>query len=163
MQLARAEGGPLRLDRNTDLRKVAGIVLADLERVCGPDRIVTHFPLHPVLSDLDPDAFGIICRNLVENALRHGSPAEPVEITLEDDGTFRVANEGPVIEAGQLSRLQERFQKAGSGKDGTGLGLAIVSAMADRISSRLILQSPRSGRTSGFEASLRLPVVTQVP
>jgi two-component system OmpR family sensor kinase len=163
LQLARAEGGPLRLDRSTDLRTIAGIVLADLERTSGPDRIVADFPMQPVLSDLDPDAFGIICRNLVENALRHGSPHEPIEVTLTEDGTFRVANEGPVVEAASLAHLAERFRRNGQGKEGTGLGLAIVSAIAERISSHLVLQSPRSGSSSGFEAVIRLPVIPQKP
>ena len=113
LQLARAEGGPLRLDRSMDLRKIADIVLADLERISGPNRIVTYFPQHPVLSYLDPDAFGIICRNLVENALRYGSPTEPIEVTLKEDGTFSVANEGPVVEAASLAHLTERFRRDG--------------------------------------------------
>ncbi len=158
MQLARAEGGPLRLDRAMDLRDVARIVLSDLSRTVDPARIVTQLPDLPVLSDLDPDAFGILCRNLVENALRHGAPDAPVEVTLEQDGTFRVANEGPVVPPEVLARLTERFERGGAGSEGSGLGLAIVAAIAERMSSRLRLSSPRPGRASGFEAALRLPL-----
>jgi len=159
LQLARAEGGPLRLERRMDLRDVARIVLSDLARAAEPGRIVTRLADTPVLSDLDPDAFGILCRNLVENALRHGPADTPVEVTLEADGTFRVANEGPVVPAETLARLTERFERGGTGAEGSGLGLAIVAAIAERISSRLDLRSPHPGRASGFEASLRLPVV----
>ena len=133
----------MRLDRCMDLRKIAEIILADLERVTGPGRISAHLPEQPVLSDIDPDAFGIICRNLVENALRYGSPAEPIDVTLEENGTFRVSNDCPAIQSDVLAHLTERFQRDGGGKEGTGLGLAIVAAIADRISSPLILQSPR--------------------
>lgn len=75
MQLARDEGGRLRLDRTADLRHVARLVVEDIARTATPDRIALTLPEMPVMSDLDPDAFGILCRNLVENALRHGSQA----------------------------------------------------------------------------------------
>ncbi|MBK8438534.1 MAG: sensor histidine kinase N-terminal domain-containing protein [Rhodobacter sp.] len=161
LQLARAEGGPLLLDHSTDLRAVAGIVLQDLARLPWADRIVSHLPARPVLSDLDPDAFGIICRNLVENALRHGSPDEPVEVKLDEDGTFSVANGGPVVPPATLDQLANRFERGTATGDGSGLGLAIVAAMAERISTRLVLRSPRPGGKSGFDARLRLPVNPQ--
>lgn len=157
LQLARAEGGPLRLDKSTDLRGVAEVILADLARPPDAERIITRISPAPVVSDLDPDAFAIVLRNLVENALRHGSPSGPIEVALEADGTLRVANEGPVVPADTLERLVNRFERGGSGDGGTGLGLAIVAAIAERISSRLVLQSPRPGRATGLEASIRFP------
>ncbi len=129
----------------------------DIERTA-PNRIALSLPEHPVLSDLDPDAFGIICRNLIENALRHGAPDQPIEVSLEEDGTLSVANDGPVVPKEALGRLTRRFERGTAMADGSGLGLAIVAGIADRISSQLILQSPRPGRPSGFEAVLVLPV-----
>ena len=156
MQLARAEGGRLRLDRMSDLRVIARVVTADLSR--GRDRISLTLPEQPVMSDLDPDAFAIVYRNLVENALRHGSESEPVEVSLTGGGVFTVANAGPVVPAETLARLTGRFERASPRPDGSGLGLAIVAAIAERIGTRLVLRSPRSGGTSGFEAVLALPV-----
>jgi two-component system OmpR family sensor kinase len=158
MQLARAEGGQLRLDRCSDLRIVARLVVDDVARTGSPGRIALKLPETPVMSDLDPDAFGILCRNLVENALRHGSDAAPVHVTLTRDGQLIVANDGPVLPPETLERLTARFERAGASADGSGLGLAIVAAIADRIESPLVLRSPRSGAASGFEASIRLPV-----
>lgn len=157
MQLARAEGGRLRLDQTSDLRAVARIVIEDIERTTAPDRIVLTLPDGPVMSDLDPDAFGILCRNLVENALRHGSEANPVEVALAANGLLSVSNEGPVVDPQTLARLTARFERAGADTDGSGLGLAIVAAIAERIGSQLVLKSPRPGWETGFEASLRLP------
>ncbi len=158
LQLARAEGGPLRLDHAADLRIAARIVLADLARLPGAERIAVSLPDRPVPSDLDPDAFGIICRNLVENALRHGAAGAPVTVTLGPEGTFSVENEGPVVPAEALPRLAERFERGQGGETGSGLGLAIVAAMAERIDSRLVLESPCPGKAAGFRASVRLPV-----
>jgi two-component system, OmpR family, sensor kinase len=158
IQLARAEGGPLRLDHSSDLRTVARIVVGDLAHGAGTDRIRMSLPAQPVMSDLDPDAFGIVCRNLVDNALRHGTPKAPVDVTLWSDGTFVVASEGPKLDAKTLSHLTERFARADTSTEGSGLGLAIVSAIAERIGDRLVLRSPRPGASSGFEASIRLPL-----
>ncbi|HEY9211503.1 MAG TPA: ATP-binding protein [Ancylobacter sp.] len=157
MQLARAEGGRLRLDRTSDLRTVARMVVEDIGRTGAPSRIALTLPDQPVMSDLDPDAFGILCRNLVENALRHGQETAPVEVTLSADGTFTVANEAPVLPPETLNRLSVRFERASESGDGSGLGLAIVAAIAERIGSLLVLESPRRGHASGFEATVKLP------
>ncbi|MFW2543958.1 ATP-binding protein [Primorskyibacter sp. 2E107] len=157
MQLARAEGAQLRLDRTTDLRAVAGLVIDDINRMGGAGRMELTLPDEPVMSDLDPDAFGILCRNLVENALRHGDENAPIAVTLTPDGRLIVANEGPVVPPRTLDRLASRFERAGAHGDGSGLGLAIVSAIAERIDCPLVLRSPRPGASSGFEASMLLP------
>ena len=154
MQMARAEGGRLRLDRTSDLRGVIRLVVEDIGRMTDPGRISLRLPDRPVMSDLDPDALGILCRNLVDNALRHGSEAAPVEVTLRADGELVVANEGPIVPPEALARLTGRFERADGNADGSGLGLAIVAAIADRIGSQLVLRSPRPGRGSGFEASV---------
>lgn len=158
MQLARAEGGRLRLDSVADLRAVARIVVEDVERMTPGARIALTLPEHPVLSDLDQDAFGILSRNLIENALRHGTQGEPVDVSLGVDGTFRVANDGAVVPPEALARLTDRFERAGAETDGSGLGLAIVAAIADRIGSKLVVASPRPGHETGFEVRVALPV-----
>ncbi|MYM56318.1 ATP-binding protein [Thalassovita mangrovi] len=163
MQLARAEGGQLRLDRTSDLRTVAKIVTEDIGRATATGRIALALPDRPVISDLDPDIFGILCRNLVENALRYGSDAAPVDVTLTTDGTLSVANDGDTVPPEKLTKLTTRFERAATGTDGSGLGLAIVAAIADRIGSKLVLQSPRSGRETGFEAIVTLPVSEAKP
>jgi two-component system OmpR family sensor kinase len=161
LQLARAEGGPLQMDRTSDLRVVARLVGEEIRRSAPADRIALTLPERPVLSDLDPDAFGIICRNLVENAVRHGAPDGRIEVTLAENGMFRVANDGPVVPAETLATLTMRFQRGASATEGSGLGLAIVAAIAERIAATLVLRSPRPGTSSGFEATLALPIASR--
>jgi two-component system OmpR family sensor kinase len=157
MQLARAEGGRLRADEPGDLRLVARLVAEDVSRGETPGRIVLHLPDRPVMSDLDPDAFGIVCRNLLENALRHGAPDTPVTMELEAGGTLRVANDGAVIPPERLAQLTRRFENGEAATGGSGLGLAIVAAIAERSGARLTLQSPQPGHDTGFEALFQLP------
>ena len=158
MQLARAEGGRLRAESVSDLRMIARIVADDVGRAVSTAPIALHLPEQPVLSDLDPDMFGILCRNLLENALRHGKPGNAVVVTLTAQGLLSIANEGPIVPGEVLARLTGRFERGGSPAEGSGLGLAIVAAIAERLGSRLALQSPRTGSRSGFEASIQLPV-----
>ncbi len=163
MQLARAEGGRLRLGHAADLRPVARIVLDDMTRMAAPGRIRLSLPDAPVLSDLDPDAFGILFRNLIDNALRHATPGTPIDVTLRGDGHLSVANDSPVVPPEVLSRLTLRFERAEASAEGSGLGLAIVAAIAERIASPLRLSSPRPGAATGFEAALTLPVEVGSP
>ncbi|OWY05928.1 two-component sensor histidine kinase [Thioclava sp. F1Mire-8] len=158
LQLARAEGGPLRLERSSDLRMTARLIVEDLARSLDPGRIALELPETPVLSDLDPDAFGILCRNLIENALKHGAQDDPVTVRLTKEGVFTVTNGGPVIPKETLARLTARFERAGSTNDGSGLGLAIVSVIAERIESPLTLTSPPSGRDAGLEVRVQFPL-----
>jgi two-component system OmpR family sensor kinase len=158
MQLARAEGGRLRMDQGADLRAVARVVVDDLGRAGAPGRIRLNLAQTPVMSDIDPDVFGILCRNLVENALRHGTQNAPVDVTLRADGSLIVANHGPSRPREALDRLTARFERAGADSDGSGLGLAIVATIAERIGSPLILESPRPGASSGFQASIQVPM-----
>lgn len=156
LQLARAEGGRLRRDIAADLRPVARLIVADLSRMAAPGRILLALPDSAIMSDLDPDAFAILLRNLVENALRHGRADAPVEVSLQAEGTLIVANDGPVLSADELGRLTRRFERAKTGGTGSGLGLAIVAAIAERAGCTLSLRSPRAGGTSGFEARFSL-------
>ena len=152
MQLARAEGGRLRRDEAADLRPVARLLAEDLSRAPGRIRLV--LAEGPVLSDLDPDGFAILFRNLVENALRHGEGV--VDVFLQE-GLLVVANDAPPIPPEVLARLTDRFERADATGDGSGLGLAIVAAIAERTGGRLELRSPRSGSDQGFEARFTLP------
>ncbi len=154
LQLARAEGGRLRLDRTMDLRPVARIVTDDLSQMAGAGRVTLALPDAPVCSDLDPDVFAILCRNLVDNALRHGAEGSPVTVSLTRDGLLTVANDGPVVPGEAIARLVNRFERSGTRVQGSGLGLAIVNAIAQRIGSALVLKSPRPGQAAGFEATV---------
>lgn len=158
MQLARAEGGKLRLERTSDLRIVARLLTDELCRMNVGREIALTLPPNPIISDLDPDIFAILYRNLVENALRHGAVEAPILISISNDGMLTVANDGKLVPKETLDRLVNRFERAGKTNDGSGLGLAIVHAIAQRIGGELVLKSPRTGRPSGFEASLLLPI-----
>ncbi len=157
MQLARAEGGRPLADTPADLRPILSLVASDFTRAGAGARFALTLPGTPVPSRIDPDAFAILCRNLIENALRHGGPDEPVEVALTEDGLLRVQNGGPPVPADVLPRLTRRFERAAGAGEGSGLGLSIVRTIVERVGATLDLASPRPGRNDGFAATVRLP------
>ena len=159
LQLAKAEGGGLVTETPQDLAQVLGFVLDDLGR--NPKTAgrlhVTLPPEGSLMSHMDADAFAILARNLVENALKHGSTEAPVTIALSADGILSVANSGPVVAAETLARLKRPFERGTTGAKGSGLGLTIAEAIANGSGARLELLSPIPGQSDGFEARFHLP------
>lgn len=159
LQLAKAEGAGLLAETPQDLAQVLGFVLDEFGDDPGfASRVTVALPASGVLlSHMDADAFAILARNLIENALKHGAADQPVSIVLNDDGLLRVSNDGAVVEPEAMARLKRPFERGDSRASGSGLGLAIAEAIAAGVGTSLELSSPVPGRTSGFEARLQLP------
>jgi two-component system sensor histidine kinase MprB len=70
--------------------------------------------------------------NLLDNAVKWGPSAGPVEVRVRD-GRLDVRDHGPGISAEDLSRVFDRFYRAPAarGLPGSGLGLAIVRQVAE--------------------------------
>ena len=159
LQLAKAEGAGLLAETPQDLARILGFVLDEFRDA--PDaatRLTITLPMSGVLvSRMDADAFAILARNLIENALKHGAADEPVSVVLNDDGLLRVSNGGAVVEPEAMARLKRPFERGHSRANGSGLGLAIAEAIAAGAGTELKLCSPVPGRASGFEARIQLP------
>ena len=157
MQLARAEGGSLHGAEPVDIGALLRLIVDELTANAGAaGPIELALPDAPVLSRIDPDAFAILMRNLIENALKHGSQAEPVRVTLSMDGLLRITNAGPAVPQDLLARLLDPFERGRTQAKGAGLGLAIAKAIAAGTGSSLELISPREGHQDGFEVRLRI-------
>lgn len=159
LQLAKAEGSGLLAENPVDLVPVLGIVIEDFNRQSAfAGRLKVEMPeCGSAFSRIDMDAFAILARNLIENALKHGSMQHPVDVTLRKDGLFSVRNRGIIIPREVLDRLSRRFERGTSENEGSGLGLAIADTIATGIGSALALFSPATGLADGFEARIQLP------
>jgi two-component system OmpR family sensor kinase len=140
LQLARAESAALRRAAPADLAPVLRLVVAELDP--SGTRVALALPAGPMLSTLDRDAFAIVARNLVENALRHGAP--PVAVTLGAGGLLRVVNAGP---AAPVAAADTDTRPLGG--EGAGLGLAIVRTIVRSAGLRLDVRSPATAGGDG--------------
>lgn len=157
LELAKAEGGGILSEQTHDLVPVLQTIAADYERL-EPGRTDLQVPDTQVSSLLDPDAFAILTRNLIENAFKHGAKAEPVEVRLSADGNLSITNGGGIVSPADLALLRNRFVRLKTDALGAGLGLAIVEAIVEGAGMGLALRSPASGRLDGFEAELNVVI-----
>jgi len=109
----------------------------------------------PVVVPGDRDELVRVAENLIENAIKYGSPppesgAAPtcvdVDVAVQHRaGRLSVRDYGPGIAPEHLPRLTERFYRIDAGqsraKGGTGLGLAIVKHIVARHRGRLQIES----------------------
>ena len=103
-----------------------------------------------------------LVRNLVDNALKYGTPGTAVKVTLDlsRDGRARISvvDQGEGIAPEQLPHLTRRFYRTDPGRSrasgGTGLGLAIVKHIVERHRGRLDIDSDLG---KGTRAVVRIP------
>ncbi|PKM29985.1 MAG: two-component sensor histidine kinase [Gammaproteobacteria bacterium HGW-Gammaproteobacteria-11] len=155
LELAKAEGGGAVTPDRHNLLPILALICHDFESQV-PGRIALTLPALDVNAFIDPDAFAILIRNLIENALKHGAQTQPVEVSMQGDGTLRVSNAGDIVPAKQLALLRNRFVRSTTDATGSGLGLAIADAIASGAGMTLHLRSPATGRQDGFEAELNV-------
>ncbi len=160
LQLSRAESGTaLTLGhRETDLMPILELIVDDMAhgaRAAGRSILIER-AANEIVSRLDVDAFGIVTRNLIENALNHGDGGEPVVVRVEPNLRLTVVNGGRVVPAATLEGLKRRFTRGATTANGAGLGLAIADTILRQSGGRLELRSPATGRTDGFEAIVDL-------
>ena len=161
LELSRADSGAARLAEPIDLLPAAQVLIREARRDLG-GRLTTHMaPDARLIGRLDIDAFGIVVRNLLENADRHGTAGGPIDITIGNN-LLEVTSAGPLVPPDQLSLLGRRFERAGTTTPGSGLGLAIVDSVMRQVGGRLELQSPAPSRPDGFTATLIWPPTPQV-
>jgi two-component system OmpR family sensor kinase len=157
LQLARAEAGIGSAAEPIDLLPLFNLILQDFVRA-QPNVMVEvqrDLPNEPVELRIDPDAFGIAFKNLLENAAKYGVKNRPVRVCFSGARRITVSNvvAGPFNENVDLYR--QRFRRGRSDLPGSGLGLAIVDRLMAQMNGRLILGSRLSAEGEAvFEAAL---------
>lgn len=157
LQLARAEAGIGAAGAFIDLSSLFELVLDEFKRA-NPAlsiEVVREAPARPLLRKIDPDAFAIAFKNVLENATRHGQQGRPIHIRLSKDGRVQVRNTVPHLVEQDVDIYRQRFKRGLSTGPGSGLGLAIVDKLMQQMKGALMLRSYRlkDGETV-FEAEL---------
>ena len=106
--------------------------------------------------EVDPDAIRIALDALIENAVRHTTPDDEIEVRgrlTGNDVVIEVADRGTGISAEALEGIFERFARGEPGGHGVGLGLSIVDTIMKSYGGSCTVQSAPGGSTF----ALRLP------
>ena len=138
LDIARAQAGSLELRR--EHHNLAGLIKRALEVLEGltVDRVVRpHMPAQ--LPDVCCDAAIIerVIINLLDNALKHTPPPDPVDLGVEADTDavrIRVSDRGPGIPVDERERIFDTFtrlDRTPSRRPSTGLGLAFCKLALD--------------------------------
>ena len=170
MQLAKAEGGGLLSNEPCDLISLLKLITNDAQRSHPETVIILALPKNKEYrSAIDPDAFAILIRNLLDNAIKHGAiqngaiqnrvikhteKDQPIEISFSANGLLTIVNDASVIPAEILTQLRQRFVRSNVSAQGMGLGLAIADAIVSGTGATMTFNSPATGRVDGFEVSV---------
>ncbi|WP_209853355.1 ATP-binding protein [Rhizobium herbae] len=157
LQLARAEAGIGTGTTRVDLARVLELVVTDFER---GDPASRRLRLHRAAGaklegTYSEDAFAIVLRNLIENALVHGRADEPVDIRLETNGVVRIVNGAAALTPDELAAIRKRFGRGNTASPGSGLGLSIAERLLQQMNAGFEVLSPATDRADGFEVVLR--------
>ncbi|MFN3722201.1 MAG: sensor histidine kinase [Paracoccaceae bacterium] len=137
LQLARQEAGVGTLRGPSDLVRILRLLLDDMRPMARHKVRFDDGDLETLPVAADADALAILLRNLIENAVEHGSG--DVRLRLSAQGALTIENP-----TAHPSLPQSRFVR-GEGSDGFGLGLSIVDALASAMDVSVTRQHDQNG------------------
>lgn len=159
LQLARAESGIGFHATPMDAGLVLRMVVDELRREW-PDHTLMIDQSESVWLNADVDSFGIVLRNLIENAARHGVLETPIRVHLTAEA-LTIENDCPVLSPAEINSMTDRFVRGSSSSDeGTGLGLSIVAALCRQLGWTLAVHSPRPGAPGGMQVHIQFKALS---
>jgi signal transduction histidine kinase len=165
LDLARLDAG-LHADdlHDTDLLELSRHVIDEFEiQASGRGTRLFFFGKSCVVK-CDIDAIGILIRNLVDNAIRHGRESGTVEIRCgyldRDDGRhpmLEVRDDGPGVAKQDREAIFTRFYRVtGTTVQGSGIGLSLVAGIAALHSA--VIETGPDENLPGFLVRIVFPV-----
>ena len=147
MSLSRIEAEKHDPPRETiDLGQLAATIGAEVAATAGDSRVALNVEEAVVVGDRQQ--LDQVIRNLIDNAMKYGDPAAPVQVSVrprDGEAELIVADQGEGIHADHLPYLTRRFYRTDPGRSrtagGTGLGLAIVKHIVERHRGKLDIAS----------------------
>jgi two-component system, OmpR family, sensor histidine kinase QseC len=158
LALARYDSAPhaLHLDDPVDLERVCADAIVAVQALA-MQRGITIEPRMAEPSVVLPghrDSLGVLMRNLLDNAIKHGPAHSRVIVQLcvdGDEASLSVHDEGPGIPESMRERVFGRFVRGWRANAGTGLGLAIAERIVHLHGGRIeLLPSTLLGGTAAM-------------
>ncbi len=129
LELSRSDSGLGLGTGPSDLLQVLRLLIDDARRRTDRPIRFDDGDVDSLLLPVDVDALAILIRNLLENAIDHGTG--PVQIRLKPDATLTIENPTDATVF-----VDDPFRK-GAGSNGAGLGLSIVTTLAKAMRAEL--------------------------
>lgn len=160
LQMSRVQSGLGISAEKADITPVVKLLIRELcTRVPSPDMLQVSEPQGLWISDIDPDAIGIILNNLFDNALKHASGDAPVIVDASTRGRVIISNDCAPLSSADLEAIKQRFARNSTLSEGFGLGLSIVQELCIQSGTTLDLSSPEPGKARGFNATVTFNVI----
>jgi len=147
---------------HTSTVELAPLVVETLRRWSMEDRRWSVGAVDEATVDADPDRVQLALDALIENAVKHTTPEDSIELSLKrraKTAVLAVADTGTGISPEASERIFDRFARADPARSreggGVGLGLSVVKAVAEAHGGSVHVRSSL-GRGSTF--SIHLPL-----
>jgi signal transduction histidine kinase len=148
---------------------LAPLVLETLTRWSTEERRWSIGAVDEATVEADPDRLQLALDALIENAVKHTTAEDSIELSLErraDIALLAVADTGTGISAEALERIFDRFARADPDRSrdggGVGLGLSVVKAVAEAHGGSVEVRSAL-GKGSAFAIRLPLAETQRLP
>ena len=157
IDLSKIEAGYLELHQNWfNLTELLDECVAEYARLLPSGvELLTSYPEHDALVELDKLRIKQILNNFLSNALKNTTRGH-VEVFYEIDKhcvRIGVKDTGRGIPQNMLEKIFERFEKVDSFAQGVGLGLSICKSIVDKMNGRIQVYS-QLGLATTFIAEL---------
>ena len=153
LQLARSDSRSNQVFEEMDLSLVLDLTLRDLSMTISPNVIEVDKNIK-LFTDID--AFGILIKNIIENAFKYSSAPDSVTLRLEG-GTLYVRNKTNLSDDLSTDSLFERGNRQRQNSVlGSGLGLSIVRTISDNLGIEVDIEIKKQEGDNWFVVSLDL-------
>ena len=162
IQMARLEAGHVHLQlEQIDMAETVQRAIDKVRSVCEDHVVDIVFPVGTPRVPADPALIELTLRQIIGNSAKYGNQRTPIHISgAVEDGKMIVSirDQGPGIAATDLTRIFDRFYRAGRTKNhvpGAGLGLFIAREIVHAHGGEIWAES-KLGSGSVFRFSLPL-------
>jgi len=153
LQVSRLQAGFAVSPHLEALGSIIDTVLSESEFAPQRDTIIIVGSPKALQAHIVPDAFAIVLRNILRNALLYREAGAPVHLDV-GESWLSVSNDCAPLDPTLLENLTKRFVRGDETKRGSGLGLSIASSIISDCGGRFTITSPIKDLSRGFRASI---------